>query len=264
MQINADDIRIQYELTGRENLPVVMLSHSLASSLVMWAPQMDLLQPRFRVLRYDTRGHGGTDAPEGPYTLEGLADDALALLDMLHIEAVHFVGLSMGGMIGQCLALNHPERLKSLTLCDTAARIPEEAQPVWDERIAAARKNGMAALASQTLERWFTPPYLAEKPPLVEQIRQQILSTPVPGFIGCCEAIRRLDYLDRLSGIALPTLIIVGEDDPGTPVEASEAMHARIKGSNLVVLADAAHLSNIEQAEDFNKALMDFLAGVSR
>jgi 3-oxoadipate enol-lactonase len=165
----------------------------------------------------------------------------------------------MGGMIGQCLALKHADRLKSLTLCDTAAQIPEEAQPVWKERIAAAEKGGMQALVSQTMERWFTAPYLNQNPPEVESIRQQILATPVAGFAGCSEAIRRLNYLERLSEITLPTLIIVGEDDPGTPVEASEAMHARIGGSSLVVLEDAAHLSNIEQTEKFNKALMDFL-----
>jgi len=262
MQVNANGILIHYELSGGKDLPVVMLSHSLACSLVMWEPQMDLLRPRFRVLRYDTRGHGGTDAPEGAYTLEGLAEDALSLLDALDIASVHFVGLSMGGMIGQCLALNHAHRLQSLTLCDTAARIPEEAQPVWDERIAAAEKDGMQALAPQTLERWFTPAYREQNPLPVERIRRQILATPVAGFIGCSEAIRRLDYLERLPRIALPTLIIVGKDDPGTPVEASEAMHARIKESSLVVLPDAAHLSNIEQAARFNAALIDFLASI--
>ncbi len=259
MQIKANDILINYELSGGENLPVVMLSHSLACSLMMWAPQMELLQSQFRVLNFDTRGHGGSDAPEGAYTLDGLADDALALLDALDIQTVHFVGLSMGGMIGQCLALNHPQRLKSLTLCDTAARIPDEAQPIWDERIAVARKDGMQALATDTLGRWFTPPYRDEHPQTVDRIRQQILNTPVAGFVGCIEAIRRLNHLERLSQVTPPTLIIVGEEDPGTPVEASEAMHARIKGSRLVVLPNAAHLSNIEQAAEFNKVLIDFL-----
>jgi 3-oxoadipate enol-lactonase len=262
MKIEANGIQTNYELSGSDELPVVMLSHSLACSMIMWNPQMDILQSHFRVLRYDTRGHGGTDAPGGAYTLEGLAADALALLDALDIQTVHFVGLSMGGMIGQCLALAHTDRLKSLTLCDTAAKIPDEAQPVWEERIAAAESGGMQALASQTMERWFTAPYLNQNPPEVELIRQQILSTPVAGFVGCSEAIRRLNYLDRLSEITLPTRIIVGKDDPGTPVAASEAMHARIAGSSLVVLPDAAHLSNIEQADGFNRALMDFLTAL--
>jgi 3-oxoadipate enol-lactonase len=227
--------------------------------MIMWDPQMDVLQSNFRVLRYDTRGHGGTDAPGGAYTLEGLAADAVALLDVLEIRTVHFVGLSMGGMIGQCLALAHADRLKSLTLCDTSAQIPDEAQPVWKERIAAAESGGMQTLVAQTMERWFTAPYLSQNPPEVEPIRRQILATPVAGFSGCSEAIRRLDYLERLSEISIPTRIIVGEHDPGTPVAASEAMHARIGGSSLVVLEDAAHLSNIEQKEAFNRALMDFL-----
>ncbi len=259
MQIKANDISVNYELSGKEGSPVVMLSHSLACSLVMWNPQMDILQPHFQVLRYDTRGHGDSDATEGAYSLDLLGKDALALLDALEIETVHFVGLSMGGMIGQCLALHHKKRLKSLTLCDTAAVIPDEAQPIWDERIAAARNEGMQALVQGTLERWFTQPYLDLNPPQVKRIRDQILSTPIAGFIGCSEAIRRLGYLEHLSELRLPTLIIVGEEDPGTPVAASEAMHARIKGSKLVVLPSAAHLSNIEQADGFNKALIDFL-----
>ena len=259
MRIEANDILVNYELSGKTGSPVVMLSHSLACSLVMWDPQMEALESYFQVLRYDTRGHGTSDAPEGTYTLDLLGKDALALLDALEIEIVHFVGLSMGGMIGQCLALHHKDRLQSLTLCDTAAVIPDEAQPIWDERIAAARNSGMQALVQGTLERWFTPPYLDLNPPQVELIRSQVLSTPVAGFIGCCEAIRRLDYLKYLSELTLPTLIIVGEEDPGTPVAASEAMHAKIGESKLVVLPSAAHLSNIEQAEGFNKALIDFL-----
>ncbi|RJQ62089.1 MAG: 3-oxoadipate enol-lactonase [Desulfobacteraceae bacterium] len=263
MKVEANGIEIHYELTGKEELPVVMLSHSLACSMVMWNPQMEVLLPHFRVLRFDTRGHGGSSAPKGTYTLEQLADDALALLDALRIDRVHFVGLSMGGMIGQSLALNHPDRLKSLTLCDTAAVIPHQAQPVWEERIEKARNKGMQALAQQTLERWFTQPYLEQSPPHVELIRSQILSTPVDGYIGCSEAIRRLNYLERLSKIALPTLVIVGEEDPGTPVEAAKAIHSRIRDSKLVILVSAAHLSNIEQAQYFNRALIAFLTGQS-
>ena len=261
MKLKANGIEMGYALSGDMDKPVVMLSHSLASSMDMWNPQLDILNSHFKVLRYDTRGHGGTDAPEGAYTIEGLAQDAIALLDHLEIRTVHFVGLSMGGMIGQCLALNHADRLKSLALCDTAAEIPEAAKPIWEERITAAQTNGMQSLAPGTLERWFTPPFLKQNPPEVELVRQQILATPAAGFVGCSQAIRRLNYLERLSDVKLPTLIVVGKDDPGTPVAASEAIHARIAGSKLVVLPDAAHLSNIEQADRFNRALMDFLIG---
>ncbi len=259
MKIQANGIRINYELTGRDDGPVVMLSHSLACSLVMWNPQLEALESSFKVLRFDTRGHGDSDAPEGKYTLELLTADAVALLDALEIDAVHFVGLSMGGMIGQNLALDHGERLKSLALCDTAAVMPDEAQPIWHQRIAAAREKGMQGQAEETLERWFTPEYLSQNSPEVEMIRRQIMATPVAGYIGCSEAIRGLDNLERLSAINIPTIIIVGEEDPGTPVAASEAMQERISGSKLVVLPAARHLSNIEQSGAFNKALMDFL-----
>ena len=259
MKINANGIDINYELTGRQDAPTVMLSHSLASSMVMWNPQLGSLQPHFQVLRYDMRGHGDSAAPDGAYTLELLAEDAVALLDALDIATVHFVGLSIGGMIGQGLALNHGSRLKSVTLCDTSAIMPDEAQPILQERIADARENGMAAQVDGTLERWFTPPYLKENPPEVEMIRQQIAATPLAGYIGCSQALRGLNYLERLPEIKIATLIMVGEEDPGTPVAASEAIQERIAGSQLVILPAARHLSNIEQADAFNKALVEFL-----
>jgi 3-oxoadipate enol-lactonase len=259
MKINANGIDINYEITGKEGAPVVMLSHSLACSLVMWQPQMAVLESDFQVLRFDTRGHGGSDAPQGAYSLELLTADAVGLLDALSIETVHFIGLSMGGMIGQCLALDYAHRLKSLALCDTAAIMPDETQPIWQQRIDAAGETGMAGQVDETLERWFRPDYLQLNPPEVEMIRRQILATPVAGYVGCCEAIRRLKYLERLADIKLSTLIMVGEEDPGTPVAASEAMHARIADSKLVILPAARHLSNIEQAEAFNTALMEHL-----
>ena len=259
MIIEANDIQINYEWSGVKQAPVVVLSHSLACSMVMWDPQLEMLESKFRVLRFDTRGHGGSQASQGSYTLEQLADDSIGILDGLEIERVHWVGLSMGGMIGQGLALRHPGRLESLVLADTAAIIPDEAQPVWQERIDAVRNEGMQTVAESTLERWFTPNYLKQKRPEVDQIRQQLLVTPADGYIGCSEAIRRLNYLNQLGVIQTPTLIMVGADDPGTPVAASEAMHARIKGSNLVVIPAAAHLSNIEQAKIFNTNLMAHL-----
>jgi 3-oxoadipate enol-lactonase len=229
----------------------------------MWNPQMDALSPYFQVLRYDTRGHGNSDAASGSYTLQLLAEDVIGLLDALGMDRVHFVGLSMGGMIGQCLALSHPHRLKSLALCDTASVFPAEAQPVWQERLEKARQKGMGALVEETLERWFTPAFLRQNPPMVKLIREQILATPVAGYLGCAEAIRRLDYLDRISEIKTPTLIIVGEEDPGMPVSAAEAMHKRVPKSKLVVLPSARHLSNVEQAEAFNAALLEFLKNPS-
>ena len=260
MKKEVNGIQINFELTGQKAAPVVMLSHSLACSLVMWNPQLDLLESHFRVLRFDTRGHGDSDAPEGAYTLELLAEDAIGLLDALDIDRVHFVGLSMGGMIGQCLALDYSSRLKSLALCDTAAVMPDDVQSIWKQRIKAAQAEGMQGQVDEILERWFTPEYLIKNPPEVEMIRQQVLVTPVAGYTGCSEAIRGLNYIDRLSEIDTPTLIMVGEEDPGTPVAASEAMHARISGSKLVILPGCRHLSNIEASAAFNEGLLQFLS----
>jgi 3-oxoadipate enol-lactonase len=259
MITEAKGIRMNYELSGEKGAPVVVLSHSLSSSLLMWNPQMDVLKTHFQVLRYDTRGHGASDAPSGPYTLELLAEDVIGLLDALNVNKVHFVGLSMGGMIGQCLALNYSHRLRSLALCDTTAIVPAEAQPLWQERLDKARKKGMEALSAETMERWFTPAYLRQNPPMVVLIREQLLATPLSGYMGCADAIRKLNYLDRLPEIKMPTLIMVGEDDPGTPVSASEAIHKRISHSKLVILPSCRHLSNIEQTEAFNATLMEFL-----
>jgi len=259
MRIKTKGIQMNYELSGKKGAPVVVLSHSLGCSLTIWEPQMDSLNLHFQVLRYDIRGHGRSDATPGAYTLELLGEDVIGLLDALNIDQVHFVGLSVGGMIGQYLALNHLRRLKSLALCDTAAVIPADAQPIWQERIDAARKKGMESSVEQTLERWFTPSFLSLNSPRVAAIRKEFLATRVEGYIGCMEAIRKLNYLDRLSMIKLPTLIMVGEDDPGTPVSASEAMHKQIPYSRLVVLPSARHLSNVEQSDAFNAALIKFL-----
>jgi len=264
MFIQANGIKINYELSGRKDGPVVILSHSLASSLKMWEPQMGILESYFRVLRYDTRGHGRSETTRAPYTLEILGKDAIGLLDALNIEQVYWVGLSMGGMIGQAIALNHPRRLKSLALCDTAAVIPAEAQPIWDERIEGVRTIGMKSQLETTMERWFTPPYLRLNPPMFTLIKEEFLATPAEGYIGCAGAIRRLNYLERLGEINLPTFIIVGEDDPATPVSASQAIHEQIKNSKLIILPSTRHLSNVEQAEAFNRHLLEFLRSVAK
>jgi 3-oxoadipate enol-lactonase len=262
MRIKANGIQTNYELSGRKGAPVVMFSHSLGSSLVMWDPQMEALEIEFQVLRYDIRGHGRTEGPTGPYTLELLGEDAIGLLDALRIEKVHWVGLSMGGMVGQSIALNYADRLLSLALCDTAALIPAEAQPTWEERIVVTTTKGIFSQMEPTMERWFTPSFLHLNPPMLEVIRKQFLTTSVEAYIGCIEAVRRLNYLERLSRIKLPTLIVVGEEDPGTPVAASRAMFERIPGSKLVVIPSARHLSNVEQPEAFNRALLGFLKGL--
>jgi 3-oxoadipate enol-lactonase len=259
MLIKTNGIGMNYELSGRKGAPVVMLSHSLGSSLIMWDPQRKALEPHFRVLRYDIRGHGKSEAPPGAYTLELLSEDAVALLDLLEIEKVHWVGLSMGGMIGQSVALNYPGRLQSLALCDTAAAIAPEAQPIWQERIDAVREKDVASQLAPTMERWFTPSFLNLNPDMLGVIRKEFLATPARGYLGSMYAIRKLNYLDRLSEIKIPTLIMVGEEDLGTPVSASEVMHQAIPNSKLVIIQSARHLSNIEQPEIFNTNLLTFL-----
>jgi 3-oxoadipate enol-lactonase len=259
MLIKANGIQMNYELSGKKDGPFVILSHSLGSSLLMWNLQMKVLEPHFQVLRYDIRGHGKSEAPPGAYALELLGEDAVALLDFLEIEKVHWVGLSMGGMIGQSVALNYPKRLKSLALCDTMAVVPQEAQPIWQERIDAVREKGVESQLEPTMERWFTLSFLKLNPYMLGVIRKEFLATSAQGYLGCIYAIRKLNYLDRLSTIKIPTLIMVGEDDPGTPVSASEAMHQRIKESKFVMIPSARHLSNVEQPEVFATSLLTFL-----
>jgi len=259
MRKNANGIEVTYERSGKPEGEVVMLSHSLGSSLAMWNPQMDELNASFHTLRYDTCGHGGTEVVDGRYTLDQLGDDAVGLMDALGVETVHWVGLSMGGMIGQNLALRYPDRMQTLSLCDTTSIIPDEAQPIWAERMGLAQQEGMEALADSTMQRWFTAAYLDLGPTSVQMIRDQFVNTAVAGFVGCCHAIRALDYLDKLSQIEIPTAIVVGADDPSTPVGASEAMHQRIRGSSFAVIPNAAHLANLEQAARFKGILLDFL-----
>jgi 3-oxoadipate enol-lactonase len=260
MMLSANGISVAYRLEGPEDAPVVTLSHSLATSSAMWEPQATALTTAFRVLAYDARGHGGSDAPPGPYTLPLLVADVRALLVALGIERTFFVGLSMGGMIGQLFALTHPDMVHGLALASTTARMAPDAPAVWDERIAVARSRGMEAHVESTIARWFTPPFIQGRPDVVDPVREQIRRTDPAGYVGCIEAIRHTDLLDRLAGLDLPTLVITGRDDPG--LSAAEAIHQRVTGSEMVVLSPAAHLCNLERPEKFNEALLGFLARV--
>ncbi len=263
MRANANGLMLNYSLDGPEGAPLVTLSHSLAANLGMWEPQIEALAAHYRVLRFDTRGHGGSDVTDGPYDMALLAGDVVALLDALGVARTHFIGLSLGGMVGQTLALDWPDHLLSIALCDTAPAMPPEAEAIWDQRIAFAEAEGMTALVEPTIERWFTAPFRSAQSVRIEPVREMIKATPLAGFVGCCRAIQRLNLIDRLPGIDLPTLIVVGEDDQGTPVAASEEIHARIAGSELVIPASAAHLSNWEQPAAFNTAIGTFLSRVA-
>lgn len=258
MKVKANEIQINYTVEGSG--PWVVMSHSLACAIPMWDEQAEALKSKYKVLRFDTRGHGGTDAPPGGYTLDQLAADLHGLLAALGVTNPHFVGLSMGGMIGMTYALQHPGVFKSLVLCDTSSRMPPEAKPVWEERIKTATEQGMEPLVEPTLKRWFTEPYYAKRNSVIERVAALIRSTPTQGYAGCCHAIPKIDVTDRLSAVKCPVQVIVGEKDIGTPVAMAEAIHKAIPGSELVVIPEASHLSNLEQPAVFTSALTRFLA----
>jgi 3-oxoadipate enol-lactonase len=261
MKIKANSIEIQYEIDG--DGPWVTFSHSLACNLSMWDEQVRALAGRYRVLRYDTRGHGQTSAPEGAYSLDQLADDLKGLLDGLGVSATHFVGLSMGGMIGQVFALKYPAMVQSLALCDTTSRYAPGAAAVWEERIKTVGAKGMEQMVAPTLERWFTPPFRARRKDLMDRVGAMIRSTPAAGYIGCCHALPKIHVTERLRDVRCPALVIVGEDDPGTPVDMARDIHAALPIADLAVLCRASHLSNVEQPAEFNRALGGFLDKLS-
>ena len=259
MKVRSNGIEMNYTVEGPEDAPVVVMSHSLASSHRMWDVQMPVLSD-YRVVRFDTRGHGDTEAPDGPYDLDMLADDAYGLLNALGLEKVHFVGLSMGGMIGQMLAIKYPEVLLSLSLCATASRVPEEAQPLWQERIALAKDQGMDVLVDGTVERWFTSDYMAANEDVVGPIGELVRNTPVQGYTGCIEAISRINVTEQLKSANVPTIVFAGELDESTPVAAAEEIHGAMAGSELVVIPTAKHFLNVEQSHLFNETLTRFLS----
>lgn len=254
MKATVNGTGIHYEVHGTQG-PWLTFSHSLACSSAMWAPQIAEFSKRFRVLAFDTRGHGQSDAPEGAYTLEQLADDLDGLLKHLQIEKTHYCGLSMGGMIGQTYALKHPGVFQSLTLADTTSRYPAEGAALWADRIKIAQAQGMQPLVEPTLARWFTEPFRKQQAATVATIAAQIAATPVAGYAGCCQAIPKINLTHRLKEIGCPILVIVGEQDMGTPLAMAREIHENAPGSKLTVLSPAAHISNLEQPEAFNKAL---------
>jgi 3-oxoadipate enol-lactonase len=259
MQASVNGIETYYEIHGKEGAPWLAFSHSLACNVRMWDGQIAALKDRFRILAYDTRGHGQSAAPAGAYTLEALADDLRALLSHLDVQRLHFVGLSMGGMIGQTFGLKYPGLFSSLTLADTTSRYPAEAAPQWQQRIRTAESEGMQPLVQPTLERWFTESFRKNHAGEVRKIATVIESTPVAGYAGCCHAIPKINVTARLQEIKCPVLVLCGDKDPGTPPAMAREIHENAPGSKLVMIPDAAHLSNLEQPAAFNRALDDFL-----
>lgn len=254
--VTAAKARLFYRWDGPEGLPTVVLSNSLGSTYAMWDPQIAELSRSFRVLRYDTRGHGSSDVTPGPYDLGLLGRDVLSLLDALELRAVSFCGLSLGGMIGIWLASNQSQRLERLVLCNTSAQLG--GPDLWNSRIEAVRSGGMAAIADTVIERWFTPGFRQENPETINRIRDMVLGTPPDGYAACAAAIRDMDQRAALDRIATPTLVICGTHDPATPPEHGRFIAAHIQGARLVELA-TAHLSNVEAAPVFTNTVLDFL-----
>ncbi|HTO49111.1 MAG TPA: alpha/beta fold hydrolase [Burkholderiales bacterium] len=254
MKTRANGIDIHYTIDGSG--PWLTMSHSLACDSRMWDEQVAILSKRFRVLRFDTRGHGQTQVTTGAYTLDLLAEDAAGLLAELGVKETHWIGISMGAMIGQTLALKKPGLLKSLVLADTTSRNPPEVWPMWKERIDTAESKGMEPLVEPTLARWFTAPYLKARPDRVKPIADMIRATPVAGYAGCCHALPKINLTDRLKEIKAPVLALTGAEDASAA--ATKTIHESIPGSDFVSIPSASHIANVEQPEAFNAALTKF------
>jgi 3-oxoadipate enol-lactonase len=259
MKASVNGIDINYEIHGKEGAPWITFSHSLACSVRMWDPQIAAFKDRFRILVHDMRGHGDTSAPAGPYSLEQLASDVAGLLKHVGIKKTHFVGLSIGGMIGQILADKHSALVERVVLADTGhtAQNPELLKQ-WEERIATAQTKGMKPLVEPTLARWFTEPFRKSSPDKVAKIAALIENTPAPGYVGCCQAISKLNLTSRLKEIKVPVLAITGEQDGSAA--GTKFIGENIPGARFVGIPQAAHIANVEQPEAFNRALRDFLS----
>jgi 3-oxoadipate enol-lactonase len=252
-KVNGSEL--YYEVSGKEGAPWLVLSHSLACTTRMWDPQVAAFKDRYRILNYDMRGHGQSAAPAGPYSLEMLADDVLGLMKECKIERARFIGLSIGGMIGQTLALKKPAAFEKMVLADTGHTQPPEALKQWEDRIRTAQTQGMKALVPATMERWFTPGF--RETPEAKKIAAIVAATPVNGYVGCGQAIMKLNTTARLKDIKLPVLAITGEAD--LAAGGTKYIGEHVPGAKFVSIPQAAHIANIEQAEKFNQALREFL-----
>ena len=255
--IKADDgCALNVEVEGPANAPVLMMSNSLGTNLHMWDDQAPAFSKQFRLVRYDRRGHGKSEAPQGPYTMDRLGRDVLSIADALGVKRFNWCGLSMGGMVGQWLGANAPDRLEKLIVSNTHYYYGDK-QP-WHDRIKFAQDKGLAALAPMQMERWFTKSFREKNAQAIARISEMFVATPLGGFIGCCEAVRDMDFRQSTPTITVPTMVIVGSQDPATPPAAGEDIHKMIKGSTLVAI-DAAHLSNVEQPKAYTDAVLNFL-----
>ncbi|MBS9536183.1 3-oxoadipate enol-lactonase [Mycobacterium sp. M1] len=250
-------VAVHAVVSGLAEGAVVVLSNSLGSTHRMWDAQIGALEERFRVVRYDTRGHGESPVPAGPYTIDDLADDVVALLDRLGVQRAHLVGLSLGGMTALRVAARNPERVDRMAVLCTGTRLPPA--QAWSERAATVRAHGSGSIAAAVVERWFTPEFLLANPVVRADSEAMVAATPAEGYAGCCEVIAALDLRGDLASITAPTLAIAGADDPATPPAKLNAIATGVRAGRLLVVAHAAHLANAEQPEIITPALIEHL-----
>ena len=261
MLLALQNRRIHYDLVGPATAETVCFTHSLASDGGMWAEQLQpLLAAGWRVLRLDMRGHGGSDPVPGDYTMAQLADDVAFALEALELPQVHYIGLSIGGMLGQAFAIAYGAKLKSAMLCDTSPQTMPNAQEAWAPRIAAVKKaNSVAPLADGTMERWFTEAFKPRNPGRWKEIHSTIGGTTAAGYLGCAAAILNFDFVPKLAQIKVPTLVVCGDEDPGTPPAGNKLIAAHIPGARYEGIAQARHFPNVEQPDAFNRIMMNWL-----
>jgi 3-oxoadipate enol-lactonase len=251
-------VELHHEFRGKRGSPAIVFTGSLGTDLTMWLPQAEVLKPHFCTLRYDIRGHGASDVPPGPYSMDDLGSDLLALMNRLGIERASLCGLSIGGMISMWVAAHAPERVQRLVLCCTSAQLgPAES---WLERAAAVRADGVQAVADAVLERWFTPGFAQAHPDVIERMRAQLIATPREGYAGCCEAIAAMDLTGYLGSVQAPTLVISAAEDPSIPPEHGRRIAELIPGARFELVEDARHIASIEQADLITGLIQEFFS----
>ena len=255
--VTSDNTRIAFELTGNAAGQPLIFLHSLGSDRNQWRPQINALSPDFRILEVDTRGFGQSDAPAGAYTLERLSTDVIELADKAGFDTFHLCGLSLGGMMAQWIAIHHPHRLRTLTLADTAAKIGTA--EVWNARGEAAMAHGVGSMIEVILARWFLPPFAARNPELIASLSATLTATKAEGYAGACAALRDADLRGEIGAIKAKTLVIAASDDGATPPSDLEYLHAKIEGSRYHLINNAAHISNLEAADEFTRELQAHL-----
>lgn len=259
MKVTANGVALNCEIEGKEGAPWLTFSNSLATDLHMWDAQAAALADDFRILRYDKRGHGGSDVPDGPYDFSMLVGDVIGLWDALGIGQSHFVGLSIGGMTAMGLGIHHADRLRSIVISNAIAEAPAPFVAAWDERIAIVEEQGMQALAAPTVERWSSDAFFNSGTPVLDDLRAMVAATPAKGFMGCARALQGLDFEKSLGEIRTRALFIAGKEDGATPASTMSRIARLVEGAQYVELSPAGHLSNIEQPEGYTAALRDFL-----